>query len=57
LKKRDSWEGYGRVLPVREDLSPEAEESPVLEAFTRKRLVRTQQTGKYLSCGGVTVKM
>jgi hypothetical protein len=31
--------------PIRE----EAEESPLLEAFTRERLVKTQQAGKCLA--------
>jgi hypothetical protein len=38
VKKRDSWT-VGREPPFREDLSAEAEESPLLEAVTRKRLV------------------
>jgi hypothetical protein len=31
-------------------LSEEAEESPLLEAVTRERLVKTQQAGKDLAC-------
>jgi hypothetical protein len=38
---------------LREDLSAEAEESRLLEAFTRERLVKTQQTGKDLACAVV----
>jgi hypothetical protein len=42
---------YGRLW--REDLSAEAEESILLEAVTRERLVKTQQAGKSLSwCRG-----
>jgi hypothetical protein len=37
VKKRDTWKGS----PVREDLSAEGEESPLLEAVTRERLVKT----------------
>jgi hypothetical protein len=49
MKNIGSWE-----LPSREDLNTEAEESPLLEAVTRERLVKTQQAGwKRLSgcCG------
>jgi hypothetical protein len=38
-----------REPPLRENLSEEAEESPLLEAFTRERLVKTQQAGKDLA--------
>jgi hypothetical protein len=41
----------------REDLSPEAEEQPLLEAVTRKRLVKTLQTGKDLACAVVICKV
>jgi hypothetical protein len=36
----------GRELPFGEDMSAETEESPLLEAVTRERLVKTQQAGK-----------
>jgi hypothetical protein len=32
--------------PFRENLSAEAEESPLLEVVTREHLVKTQQAGK-----------
>jgi hypothetical protein len=35
------------------EVSAEAEESRLLEAVTRERLVKTQQTGKDLSCAVV----
>jgi hypothetical protein len=35
-----------------ENLNPEAEEYPLLEAFTRKRLVKTLQAGKDLASFG-----
>jgi hypothetical protein len=34
----------------REDFRAEAEESPLLEAVTRERLVKTQQAGESLAC-------
>jgi hypothetical protein len=34
-------------------LSAEAEESPLLEAITREKLVKTQQAGKHLACAVV----
>jgi hypothetical protein len=37
----------------REDLRREAEESPLLEAFTREGLVKTQKAGKNLACAVV----
>jgi hypothetical protein len=46
-----------RELPFREDLSAEAEESPLLEAVTRERLVKTQQAVKDLSCAVVIRKV
>jgi hypothetical protein len=46
MKKRDSWKTVGREPQFREDLSAEAEESPLLEAVTREQLVKTQQAGK-----------
>jgi hypothetical protein len=38
----------GREPPFRKDLSVEAEESPLLEAVTRERLMKTQQAVKDL---------
>jgi hypothetical protein len=35
-----------REASFREDLSAEAAESPLLEAVTRERLLKTQQAGK-----------
>jgi hypothetical protein len=52
--KRDSWKRVGMKLLFREDLSPEAEESALLEAVIRKWLVRTQQAGKGLA-GAVVI--
>jgi hypothetical protein len=46
----------GRELPFREDLSVEAEKSPVLEAVSREWLVKTQQAGKDLACAVVICK-
>jgi hypothetical protein len=43
----ESWES-----PFREDLSAEAEESPVLEAIIRERLVKTQQAKGLGRCCG-----
>jgi hypothetical protein len=40
----------GRELRFSQDLSVETEESPLLEAVTRKWLVKTQQAGKDLAC-------
>jgi hypothetical protein len=42
-------------LPLREGLSVEAEESPLLEAVTKERLVKTQQTGNDLVCAVVEI--
>jgi hypothetical protein len=42
------WNRFGREQPFREDLSAEVEESPLLEAVIRERLVKTQQAGKGL---------
>jgi hypothetical protein len=39
--ERVKKESVGREPPFREDLSSEAEESPLLEAVTRKRLMKT----------------
>jgi hypothetical protein len=40
--------------PLRQDLRTEAEEYPLLEAVTRKRLEKTVQAVKDLSCALVT---
>jgi hypothetical protein len=37
-------------MPFREGLSEEAEDSPLLEAVTRERLVKTQQAGTDVAC-------
>jgi hypothetical protein len=47
----------GREPPFREDLSPEAEDTPLLEAVARERLVKTQQAGKVLACAAVICKL
>jgi hypothetical protein len=49
VKKRVSWKRVGREPLFREDLSAEAEKSPLLEAVTRERLVKTEQAGKGLA--------
>jgi hypothetical protein len=49
VKKKDSWKRVGKEPPFREDLSLEAEKSPLLKAVTRKRLVKIQQAGKDLA--------
>jgi hypothetical protein len=36
----------GKAPPFREGLSPEAEESPLLEAVTRQLLLKTLRAGK-----------
>jgi hypothetical protein len=49
--KENSWSensSVGKEPSFREDLRTEAEESPLLEAITRKRLVKTLQAGKDL---------
>jgi hypothetical protein len=46
VKKRGSWKRVEREPPFREDLSAEAEESPLRETVPRERLVKTQQAGK-----------
>jgi hypothetical protein len=43
-----------REPQYRQDLSAEAEESPLLETVTRERLVKTQQAGK-CSAGAVVI--
>jgi hypothetical protein len=43
----------GREQPFREDLSMEAEESPLSEVVTREQLMKTQQAGKDLACAVV----
>jgi hypothetical protein len=40
----------GSEPPFRDDLSREAEEKPLLEVVTRKRVVKTLQAGKNLAC-------
>jgi hypothetical protein len=45
VKKRVSWKGGA----IQEDLSGEAEESPLLEAVTSERLVKTQEAEKGLA--------
>jgi hypothetical protein len=40
----------GGQPPFREDLSTRDEKQPLLEAVTRKRLVKTQHAGKDLAC-------
>jgi hypothetical protein len=47
----------GREPPFREDLSMEAEESPLLETVTRERLVKTWQAGKNFTCAVVICKV
>jgi hypothetical protein len=42
---------------LREDLSLEAEESPLLKVVTRERLVKTQQAGKDLAGAVVICKV
>jgi hypothetical protein len=39
----------GREPPFRDDLSADVEKSPLLEAVTRERLVKTQQVERRLS--------
>jgi hypothetical protein len=39
-----------RYSPDSNEVSTEAEESPLLEAATRKRLVKTLQAGEHLAC-------
>jgi hypothetical protein len=46
-----------RLWPVGNGVRAEAEESPLLEAVTRKRLVKTLQAGKDLACGLVISKV
>jgi hypothetical protein len=40
----------GREPEFKDDLTAEAEESPLLEAVTRERLVKIQQDRKDLAC-------
>jgi hypothetical protein len=42
---------------MREDLRAEAEESPLLEAFNRERLLKTQQAGKGLASAVVICEL
>jgi hypothetical protein len=57
VNKRDSWKRAGRERPFREELSAEAEESPLLEAIAREELVKTQQAGKVLAGGAVICEL
>jgi hypothetical protein len=57
VKKSDSWKRVGKERPFREDLSAEVEESPMLEAVIRERLVKTQQAGKCLASAVVICKV
>jgi hypothetical protein len=41
VKERDNWKRAGKEPLFREDFNVEAEESPLLEAVTRERLVKT----------------
>jgi hypothetical protein len=41
VTKRDSLKRVGRESPFREDVSTKAEESSLLEAIARERLVKT----------------
>jgi hypothetical protein len=47
----------GREPLFREDLSAEAEETPLLEAAARERLVKTQHAGKDLASAVVFYKV
>jgi hypothetical protein len=47
----------GRERPFREDLSVEAEESPLLETVARERLVKTQQARKDIAAAVVICKL
>jgi hypothetical protein len=49
VKWRESWKRVEREPPFGEDLSAEAEDSPLLEAVTRERLVKTQLAGRGLA--------
>jgi hypothetical protein len=53
VKKRGSWKGAA----IREDLSAEPEESPLLEAVAREQLVKPQQAGEDLVCAVVICKV
>jgi hypothetical protein len=57
VKKRDNRKRAGRESLFKEDLNAEAEESPLLEAVTRERLVKTQEAGKDLECTVVICKV
>jgi hypothetical protein len=43
-------QAVGTEPPYREDLSTEVEEKPLLEVVTRKRLAKTLQAVKDLTC-------
>jgi hypothetical protein len=47
----------GRKPPFIKDLNMEAQEYQLLEAVTRKRLVKTLQAGKDLACARVIFKV
>jgi hypothetical protein len=60
VKRRPAWSKnsqFERESPFREDWSTEADVQPLLEAVTRKRLVKTLQAGKNLTCVTMTGKM
>jgi hypothetical protein len=46
-----------REPPFREDLSTGEKEYPLLEAVTRKRLVKTLQAGEDLACAVLICKV
>jgi hypothetical protein len=46
-----------RYEPESNEVSAEGEESPLVEAVTSERLVKTQQTGKDLACAVVICKV
>jgi hypothetical protein len=49
-------QAVGREPPFRDDLSTEADEYPLLEAVTRKRLVKILRPGRDSACAGVIGK-
>jgi hypothetical protein len=56
-KKTGATESVGREQLYRDDLSGEVEESTMLKAVTRERLVKTQQARKDLVCAVVIWKV
>jgi hypothetical protein len=51
--KKDNWNknrSFGKEPAFREDLSPEAEEEPLLEAVFWQLLVKILQAGEDLAC-------